>query len=47
MTMPTTTLNKLCSDPGATATSWGDARKSLETAELFWIATVRADGRPT
>jgi nitroimidazol reductase NimA-like FMN-containing flavoprotein (pyridoxamine 5'-phosphate oxidase superfamily) len=46
MTMPTTTLNELCSDPGATATSWEDARKSLETAELFWIATVRADGRP-
>ena len=46
MTTPTTTLNELCSDPGATATSWEDARKSLEGAELFWIATVRSDGRP-
>ena len=46
MTTPTTTLNELCSDPGATPTSWEDARKLLEAAELFWIATVRSDGRP-
>ena len=44
MTMPTT-LNEHFSEPGATATSWEDARKLLESAELFWIATVRADGR--
>jgi nitroimidazol reductase NimA-like FMN-containing flavoprotein (pyridoxamine 5'-phosphate oxidase superfamily) len=43
---PTTTLNPDCSEPGATATSWEDARQTLEEAELFWIATVRADGRP-
>jgi len=46
MTTPTTTLNEAFSDRGATATSWQDARKVLEAAELFWIATVRADGRP-
>src|SRR6202162_6578477 len=46
MTNLTTTLNANFSDPGATATSWEDARKALEAAELFWIATVRADGRP-
>ena len=46
MTMPTTTLNDAFSEPGATATSWEDARKLLESAELFWITTVRADGRP-
>jgi len=46
VTEPTTTLNALFSAPGATATSWDDARRTLETAELFWIATVRADGRP-
>ncbi len=46
MTIPTTTLNEECSEPGASATSWVDARTSLESAELFWIATVRADGRP-
>jgi nitroimidazol reductase NimA-like FMN-containing flavoprotein (pyridoxamine 5'-phosphate oxidase superfamily) len=46
VTEPTTTLNALFSAPGATATSWDDARRTLETAELFWIGTVRADGRP-
>jgi general stress protein 26 len=46
MTEPTTTVNALFSAPGAMATSWDDARRSLETAELFWITTVRADGRP-
>jgi nitroimidazol reductase NimA-like FMN-containing flavoprotein (pyridoxamine 5'-phosphate oxidase superfamily) len=46
MTMPTTTLNDAFSEPGATVTSWEDTRKLLESAELFWITTVRADGRP-
>ena len=46
MTEPTTTLNAEFSAPGATATSWGDSRGALESAELFWIATVRTDGRP-
>lgn len=46
MRSPTTTLNPNCSDPGAVATSWDDARRTLEDAELFWIATVRSDGRP-
>jgi nitroimidazol reductase NimA-like FMN-containing flavoprotein (pyridoxamine 5'-phosphate oxidase superfamily) len=46
MTTPTTKLDEIFSDPGATATSWEDTRKALEGAELFWIATVRADGRP-
>jgi nitroimidazol reductase NimA-like FMN-containing flavoprotein (pyridoxamine 5'-phosphate oxidase superfamily) len=46
VTKPTTALSAQFSGPGATATSWDDVRRSLETAELFWIATVRADGRP-
>jgi nitroimidazol reductase NimA-like FMN-containing flavoprotein (pyridoxamine 5'-phosphate oxidase superfamily) len=46
MTKPTTILDERFSQPGATATSWADARQLLESAELFWIATVRADGRP-
>jgi hypothetical protein len=45
MTDPTTTLNAPFSAPGATATSWDDARRMFETAELFWIAAVRT-GRP-
>jgi general stress protein 26 len=46
MTTPTTKLDTVFSDPGTTATSWDDTREALEAAELFWIATVRADGRP-
>ena len=46
MTDPTTTLNPDCSDPGAAPTSWEDARDLLRSAELFWVATVRSDGRP-
>ncbi|QFG25164.1 pyridoxamine 5'-phosphate oxidase family protein [Actinomadura sp. WMMB 499] len=26
--------------------SWPEARRLLEDAELYWLATVRADGRP-
>src|SRR5215469_4539656 len=43
---PKTTLDTIFSDPGATATSWEDTRQALATAELFWVATVRGDGRP-
>jgi general stress protein 26 len=45
-TEPVTEIDSRFSDPGATATEWDQARKELETAELFWITTVRADGRP-
>ena len=46
MSGPTTSLDTRFSDPGATPTSWDDTVRALETAELFWITTVRADGRP-
>jgi hypothetical protein len=46
MDHPKTTLDERFSDPEASATSWDDARRALETAELFWIVTVRADARP-
>ncbi len=46
MATPTTALDTIFSEPGTTATSWDDTREALEAAELFWIATVRADGRP-
>jgi nitroimidazol reductase NimA-like FMN-containing flavoprotein (pyridoxamine 5'-phosphate oxidase superfamily) len=39
-------LDERFSDPDATALPWDDARKALEAAELSWITTVRADGRP-
>jgi nitroimidazol reductase NimA-like FMN-containing flavoprotein (pyridoxamine 5'-phosphate oxidase superfamily) len=46
MTTPRTRLDERFSEPDTAATSWEDARKVLETAELTWITTVRADGRP-
>jgi general stress protein 26 len=45
-TKPVSELDARFSDPAATATEWQQARQVLETAELFWITTVRADGRP-
>src|SRR5919199_6565363 len=33
-------------DPHAPPTPWADTLRALETAELFWISTVRGDGRP-
>src|SRR5947209_15416422 len=32
--------------PEAVATPWEQSRHVLETAEVFWLTTVRADGRP-
>ena len=46
MNQPSTELDSRFSDPDANATAWDQTRRALETAELFWIATVRADGRP-
>ncbi len=46
MISPTTTLDPRFSDPSATPTSWGDTCQVLETAGVFWITTVRVDGRP-
>ncbi|MDQ2714129.1 MAG: pyridoxamine 5'-phosphate oxidase family protein [Chloroflexota bacterium] len=43
---PVTTIDPRFSDPDAIATRWDETRRVLETAELFWISTVRADGRP-
>ena len=46
MADPTAELDPRFSDPGASPTSWEDTVNVLETAELSWITTVRADGRP-
>jgi general stress protein 26 len=46
MTMPVTELDERFSEPGAAATPWPETQRALETAQLFWITTVRADGRP-
>ena len=44
--MPVTTVDQRFSEPGAAATGWDETRQVLQRAELFWITTVRADGRP-
>jgi general stress protein 26 len=43
---PVAELDARFSDPGASATSWVDVRRVIEEAELFWISTVRSNGRP-
>ncbi|MFC9910933.1 pyridoxamine 5'-phosphate oxidase family protein [Streptomyces sp. NPDC059862] len=43
---PQTRLDQRYSDESATATSWPDAEALLAGSELFWISTVRPDGRP-
>jgi general stress protein 26 len=46
MRTPETTLDQRYSDPNAVATDWEFTRREIETAELFWLSTVRIDGRP-
>lgn len=47
MTTPVSTnLDRRYSAPTAEPASWEDTLRVLETAELFWLTTVRPDGRP-
>jgi general stress protein 26 len=46
MNTPVTALDQRYSGAAAVASTWDETRRVLETAELFWISTVRADGRP-
>jgi general stress protein 26 len=46
MNEPVTQIDTRFSDIEAEPTAWDDSRRMLESAELFWITTVRADGRP-
>jgi nitroimidazol reductase NimA-like FMN-containing flavoprotein (pyridoxamine 5'-phosphate oxidase superfamily) len=34
------------SSPGTTALPWTDADEQLQKADVFWLATVRPEGRP-
>lgn len=45
MSQPIAQLAERFSEPGADATPWTDTAQAL-SAELFWLTTVRADGRP-
>jgi nitroimidazol reductase NimA-like FMN-containing flavoprotein (pyridoxamine 5'-phosphate oxidase superfamily) len=44
--MPTSKIDPRFSDPAAGPTPWADAEAALAAAELYWLTTVRADGRP-
>ena len=46
MATPSTKLDTRFSEPGAQPTSWQDTLEAINQAEIFWISTVRADGRP-
>jgi general stress protein 26 len=39
-------LDERFSSPGATARPWAEVLDLIERAEIFWLSTVRADGRP-
>src|SRR2546430_13825326 len=44
--IPTAELDARFSDPNASATPWERVEHTIDGAELFWISTVRSDGRP-
>jgi hypothetical protein len=46
MNEPVAELDQRFSGPAAAPVSWDETRQVLEQAELSWIVTVRADGRP-
>ena len=43
---PAAALDQPFSSDDATATPWADARQQLDKAEVYWLSTVRPDGRP-
>lgn len=43
---PTAEIDSRFSDPASEATPWTEAVGVLDAAELYWLTTVRADGRP-
>lgn len=43
---PAGELDPRFSEPGAPPTAWVEVERTLGRAELYWLSTVRADGRP-
>jgi hypothetical protein len=39
-------IDRRFSGPDAAPTPWSEAARVLEEAELYWLSTVRSDGRP-
>lgn len=46
MNEPIANLDTQHGVPDKKVTPWEETRHMLETADLFWLSTVRADGRP-
>jgi nitroimidazol reductase NimA-like FMN-containing flavoprotein (pyridoxamine 5'-phosphate oxidase superfamily) len=46
MREPTAEIDRRFSDPEADPTPWPNTLRVLERAELYWLTTVRTDGRP-
>ncbi|WP_250008039.1 pyridoxamine 5'-phosphate oxidase family protein [Actinoplanes sp. M2I2] len=46
MSDPVGELDQRFSDPAATARPWSEVDGILTRAEIFWLSTVRGDGRP-
>ena len=45
-TEPAAELNEGFSEPDAAARPWSEVAEVLSRAEMFWLSTVRGDGRP-
>ncbi len=45
-TDPTPELDPQFSTPDAEPRPWSEARSTLDAAEIYWLSTVRPDGRP-
>ena len=43
---PITELNSGFSSPDASPRAWSEVVAVLSAAEIFWLSTVRRDGRP-
>jgi nitroimidazol reductase NimA-like FMN-containing flavoprotein (pyridoxamine 5'-phosphate oxidase superfamily) len=44
--IPPAELDARFSSPGAEPTEWAQVRRHVDDAEVFWLTTVRSDGRP-
>ncbi len=44
--MPVAELHTGFSSEGTTPTEWAEGRRHIDEAEVFWLSTVRPDGRP-
>jgi general stress protein 26 len=45
-TEPSVEFNEDFSEPSATARPWAEVSEVLSSSEMFWLSTVRGDGRP-